>query len=374
MRAFTTTRFAHPCRLLAVLLLLVATVGCASVGPVVPTQGVVDDEIDGLVQAALTEQAIVGAAVGVVHRGEFVHLQPYGSLDRDGTEPVTLDSRFRWASVSKPLTAVAALQLVEAGELDLDTRAGDVLPYWPGDADDPDAQRKARVTVEHLLGHRGGVHHYGQGNDESPGPFAWDRTLHDDERWNAEQSVAVFAAAPLVFAPGDGFRYTTFGFNLLGAVVEEVSPAGYEAWVAAHVAGPAGMTSLRPARDDYRGYWRDDNGRVFQAREAETWYKLPGGAWSSNVADGLRFADGLLRGTFLAETTLWPAGSAADSDYHHGISHDAGRAWHSGGQAGVRSFMALRTDDGIGVVIFANSRWADLDDLAWKIADAVARR
>ena len=90
-----------------------------------PVQGVLlSIEESALVDAAMTaemeRQKAIGVAVGVIREGEIVYAKGYGFADREEKIPVTTKTMFRWASISKPLTAVVAMQLVEAGKLDLD--------------------------------------------------------------------------------------------------------------------------------------------------------------------------------------------------------------------------------------------------------------
>jgi hypothetical protein len=108
--------------------------------------------VDAAVRLQMERQGgIVGVAVGVIEGNEIAYLRGYGAADREAGTPVTVDTRFRWASISKCVTAVAALQLAEAGRLDLDA---DVRGYVP---EYPEGDKARPITCRHLLCHQSGI-------------------------------------------------------------------------------------------------------------------------------------------------------------------------------------------------------------------------
>lgn len=220
-----------------------AVAGCASAAPAptpppaVPAgaapaieQADVDAWLDGFLPAALGRTGIPGAAVAVVHDGEVVTARGYGWADT-GTEsgtPVPVDpddTLFRPGSVSKLVTATAVLQLVEAGDVDLDT---DVAEYVdvdvPRSFDEP-------VTLRHLLTHTAGF-------EERVGG------LIGAEGTAVDLRDALATEPPeQVYRPGTVPAYSNYGNALAGYVVERVSGQPFEDYVAEHVLEPAGMTS-----------------------------------------------------------------------------------------------------------------------------------
>src|SRR5690606_20702110 len=114
---------------------------------------------DAMVREFLTEHCVPGGAVAVTDQGRLVHAAGYGYADIAAREPVQPTSLFRIASLSKPITAVAILQLVEQEKLKLDERVFDVLDEFHADIDkanDSFEKRLKDVTIRHLLEHRGG--------------------------------------------------------------------------------------------------------------------------------------------------------------------------------------------------------------------------
>lgn len=190
----------------------------------------VDAWLDGFLPAALERTGIPGAAVAVVHDGEVVTARGYGWSDT-GTEsgtPVPVDpddTLFRPGSVSKLVTATAVMQLVESGDVDLDT---DVAEYL--DVDVPRAFDEP-ITLRHLLTHTAGF-------EERVGG------LIGPEGTTVDLRQALATEPPeQVYRPGTVPAYSNYGNALAGYVVEQVSGEPFEDYVAEHVLAPAGMTS-----------------------------------------------------------------------------------------------------------------------------------
>ncbi|HJN89581.1 MAG TPA: serine hydrolase domain-containing protein, partial [Verrucomicrobiota bacterium] len=111
--------------------------------------------VDEAMHDELARQELVGLAVGIIQDGKITHLNGYGWANREQRTPVTRRTMFRWASISKSLTAVTAMQLWERGELDLEREARRYVPEFP--------DKGAPIRVRHLLCHQGGIVHYTNG-------------------------------------------------------------------------------------------------------------------------------------------------------------------------------------------------------------------
>jgi CubicO group peptidase (beta-lactamase class C family) len=189
-----------------------------------------DAWLDGLVPAALDSTGVPGAAISVVHEGEVLTTRGYGYADTgaDGGDPVPVDGEetlFRPGSVAKLFTATAVLQLVEDGELDLDTDVGEYLDFTvPTAFDEP-------LTLRHLLTHTPGFEERLDG-----------LMLPED----AETDLRDFLATDppeQVYAPGTVPAYSNYGYALAGYVVERVSGVGFDEYVRRNVLDPLGMDS-----------------------------------------------------------------------------------------------------------------------------------
>ena len=268
--------------------------GAAEAHPL--TAADVDAWLDGYLPAVLEREGIPGATVSVVHDGEVVTARGFGWADRDDRVPVDPeDTLFRVGSVSKLFTATAVMQLVEDGEVDLDT---DVATYVDVDLDRP-------VTLRHLLTHTGGFEERVAGLIEGP-----------DAPVDLRESMTTDPPEQ-VFEPGTTPAYSNYGNALAGFVVEEVSGQPFEEYVAEHVLAPAGMTSstfaqpLPPELADRlaAGYAAPTG----PPTAFETVGTAPAGALTASATDMARFMlaqlddDGPLLGAATRDEMLAPA-------------------------------------------------------------------
>lgn len=217
------------------LLLLTACAGASAPPPPPPeearqasstahdlTRDDLDSWLDGFVPATLEREGIPGASVAVVRDGKVVSTRGFGWADREKRTPVDpKDTLFRVGSVSKLFTATAVMQLVERGDVDLDT---DVEEYVDVDLEKP-------VTLRQLLSHTGGFEERVSGLIQPP-----DATV--DLRRTLEQDPP-----RQIYEPGTVPAYSNYGNALAGLVVQEVSGQRFEDYVAEHVLRPVGMTS-----------------------------------------------------------------------------------------------------------------------------------
>jgi len=175
---------------------------------------------------------LVADAGRVVYRGAF------GLANREWQVPHTLDSRFEIASMTKPMTAIAILQLVDEGKLRLDAAVADYIPYFretPG----------AKITIEQLLAHRSGLQQDIAFPDDAAGASVAARINAD--QLSLDEIVKLIAARPLRFAPGSGYAYSSDGYAVLGEVIERVTAKSYVAAIEERVLHRAGMTATVPA-------------------------------------------------------------------------------------------------------------------------------
>ena len=199
---------------------------------------------DQAMVALMEKWDIPGGAVAIAKDGRLVFAKGYGLADVENEEPVLPDSLFRIASISKPVTAVAILTLVEDGLLDLDERAFDILDHFEapdGAVLDP---RINEVTVRQLLHHSGG----------------WDRDVSYDAMWIPHRVAAqlnppgpvvcrdvirYMLGQPLDFDPGTQYAYSNLGYCILGRIIEEKTGQPYEEYVKENVLTPLGTTKMQ---------------------------------------------------------------------------------------------------------------------------------
>jgi N-acyl-D-amino-acid deacylase len=247
---------------------------------------------DRMATRFLAEHGVPGMALAVTDGGRLVYARGFGLADTSSEEPVTPTSLFRIASVSKPITAIAALQLVQDKRLRLDDRVVELLSAEPPVPDG--TSRDARwnsVTVRQLLEHRGG----------------WDRDQSFDPMFQAVRCANALGVEPpaepahiirwmlgqpLDFDPGERYAYSNFGYCLLGRAIEVAAGQDYESYVKQHVLAPLGIRSMRvgKTRSDQRApnevrYYHPGTGRSVFADDLNEACPHPYGAWHLEAMD-----------------------------------------------------------------------------------------
>ena len=311
-------------------------------------------QIDAVVLDEMRRQNIVGMAVGIVRNGEIDYAMGYGYEDLKQEKPVTTHTIFRWGSVSKTLTATAALMLAEQNPaFSLYDRVTEHVHYWPAD------NNKRDIRIRHLLSHRSGIAHYRKtkGCFENPHPD-FDRRKHPDKLFNAPQSVAVFRDQKLCFDPGTSYRYSTFGYSLLASAIEGGAGTSYANWVRKKIQIPLGMDSLQQASGERTGFDMEGN-KLKQVTLGNAAWRLPGGGWESNIIDLAKFANALLQGSLLNDTArLWTT-IPGNPSYGYGIKYTRNKShvWHEGMHYNSRALLYLLPGsvERTGIVIMTNS-------------------
>lgn len=198
------------------------------------------DPLDNYVSARLHDLRIPGAALGIVKDGEVVHLQTFGSASKD-EGALTVTTPFKIGSMSKSFTALAVMQLVEAGKIQLDAPVQQYLPEFR--VADPEASK--RITVRHLLNQVSGI-------PTSAGMNYVFRTDTGDDALEGE--VARSRNVKLTHEPGTTFQYSNRNYTTLGLLIKVVSGQSYEDYVQAHVLQPLGMQQSFTHLDDAKNH------------------------------------------------------------------------------------------------------------------------
>jgi serine beta-lactamase-like protein LACTB len=249
--------------------------------------------IEQAVATQMSRNSIPGVSIAIAAGSQLRWAAGYGMADLENFVPVTPLTEIRLGSISKPITAIAVMQLVERGKIDLDGEIQRYVPSFP--------KKQWPVTVRQLLGHLGGVRHY-RGDDEEGST----RHYNTDRM----EPLKIFAGDPLLFEPGTQYSYTTYGFNLLGAAVEMASGEKFLDYVQADIFRPAGMDHIRddntlaiiPHRA--RGYRLTANGNLENCALADTSNKIPGGGFISTASDLVKFALAINSGTLVKKETV----------------------------------------------------------------------
>ncbi len=310
----------------------------------------------GVLDRAVAEAGLPALSAGIARDGKIVWVGAAGFMDVENKVAANPDMVHRLASVSKPMTAVAAMQLVEQGKFDLEAPVRKYVASWP-------EKPEGEILIRHVLSHTSGMRHYlGVENR----PMSHYATLLD--------AMNLFKDRPLAFAPGDQYLYTTYGYTLLGACIESASGEKYADYMREHVWGPAGMehTNLEVKGLDTPNkaklYRRSASGPVADADDDAS-VRYPGGGIQSTAADLLRFGLALENHALLSKASMdrmqvvpplgTPPAGGKRTPYALGWmvfdSKDYGRiVTHDGGQSGTSTNFSIYPDHGVVVAVLCN--------------------
>ncbi|GAB4515019.1 MAG: hypothetical protein OHK0046_17900 [Anaerolineae bacterium] len=198
---------------------------------VLPVAGDIDTAlIDSYIEEVMAADRIPGLALAIVHDDRIVYMQGYGTTGVNDT-PITPNTAFQLGSMSKSFTALAIMQLVEAGNLDLDAPVQRYLPDFQVGA----PTSVEAITVRHLLHHTSGI----PGN--APRADGTDQSL--------QAQVAALASASLVHEPGTTYEYSSPNYIVLGRIVEVVSSVSFAEYIERHIFQPLNMTHSHTSMD-----------------------------------------------------------------------------------------------------------------------------
>jgi D-alanyl-D-alanine carboxypeptidase len=296
-------------------------------------------------EAAAQDQ--FSGAVLIARKGEVLLQKAAGRANRETGTPNTVDTQFRNGSMNKMFTAVATMQLVEAGKIRLDDPMSKHLPDYPN------KDVASKVTIRHLLSHTGGT-------GDIFGPlFQKNRqTLRTHSDY-----VTLYGTRGLGHEPGAEFRYSNYGFVLLGAIIERVSGMSYFDHVRTKVFEPAGMrstgslpeTETVPNRS--HGYMRRKDAWISNA-ETLPWSGTSAGGGYSTVGDFFRFAEALQSGKLINRSSLAQMTTPVRQGYGFGMviqGQGAGRSFgHGGGAQGQNGELRVFPELGYVVVTLSN--------------------
>jgi D-alanyl-D-alanine carboxypeptidase len=308
-----------------------------------------------------------GAAL-VAKNGKTVFSQAYGLADREKKTANTLKTRFRLGSMNKMFTAVATLQLVQSGKLDLKAPFGNYL------TDYPNKDVASKVTIEQLLSHTGGTGDI----------FGPDFDKNRLELKTLQDYVKLYGTRAPEFAPGSRWQYSNYGFLLLGVIVEKVSGQSYYDYVRDHIFKPAGMAATASEPEDQVvpdrsvGYTRFTGGNLQPNTDTLPYRGTSAGGGYSTVEDLLKFATALQTNKLLnAQHTEMLTTGRVDTPggkYAYGFQEamvNGVRCFgHGGGAPGMNGELKICPGPGYVIALLANMD----PPAASRVADFITNR
>lgn len=321
-----------------------------------------DAQLMAAIKEVHNKQQNVGVQSAIHLKGRLVFSGSHGLADRDKEVPVTRQTRFPIASITKAFTGIATLKAVAAGRLNLDAPIQTYVPEFPG-------KPGMVITPRRLAANRTGIRHWGP---ERNGLF--------ERRFERlSQIIPLFAADPLVARAGEEYQYSSYGYNLLGLAVERATGIEFTRYVERQILAPLGLS--RTAFDDARRPPRNA-AKLYSAYDLTSYAELPvntplievpprdyshnmaGGNMSSNAEDLVRFGASLLRPGLLPRREyemlfVQPEFNGVSSPMSFGLfAPDRGkerRLTISGSNPGFQAGLMVFPERGLSVSVLSNS-------------------
>ena len=253
------------------------------------------------------------------------------------------------------MTAIAILQLHETGQLDLDAPIQEYLADFP-------VKPEGEITTRHLLNHSSGIAAY---KDDT-------EIENQTEYASIEDAINIFKDRALIATPGTAFNYTTYGYVVLGAIIESVSGQSYETYMRQNIWTVAGMTDTQIERsnESYENkselYFRKDNGKIKLADANNLSDRIPGGGIISTLDDMMKFGNAILNDVFISRASLELMFEIPNIK-NNGIPY--GKGWylydeipdfgivygHGGAQTGASTMLMIVPEQDFVVVVLTNT-------------------
>lgn len=308
------------------------------------------DPVDDWAATAMKEQSIPGMAVGLFCRGEPLRYAAHGYANLEHEVPVTLDTRFQSGSVGKQFTTALIQLLAREGKLTLDDPIADHIDDAP--------ERWSGITIRQLMNHSAGMGDYGDAFD-----VRTDRT--------EEELVQMIRDSDLVFTPGEGWRYSNYGYILLGHIARKAGGSYWGDQAKARIFEPVGMATAQVIDDigivprRAAGYNKRDGALQNQWWVSPTLNTTADGALYVTILDMAAWEHALWNRSLLTADELEEAwspsaatGEEEDQSYGLGwfVATRDGRdyVYHGGSWQGFNSSISRDTTSGMTVVFLAN--------------------
>lgn len=318
-------------------------------------------QIEETVRESMESGNIPGLSLVIVRGDKPVYMKGFGYADLEEKRPVTPDTRFELASLSKAFTGLAALKCEADGLLNLDEPVSKYLPWFYANY----KGRRYKITTRQLLHQTSGI------------PT---RTISDippsDSKDALEQVVKNLAGVELFNIPGKEYRYATINYDIVGAVIESVTGMPYEEYMAKNLFRPLGLTGTLVGREQADSALENEIATgykigFFKARKYQPPIfrgNNPAGYIISNGKDMARWLqlhlglvendfNSLIQQTHRRDKTV-PPDTTTLTSYAMGWQvylNGSGMIWHGGSNPNFTTFIMFNWEDKIGAVVMANS-------------------
>ncbi|MBL4870272.1 MAG: beta-lactamase family protein [Robiginitomaculum sp.] len=375
-------------KLLASALCIVSLVSCGNQQSQPDTW---QTAIDKLARQELTHTGLPSLQIAIGHKGEIVFENAYGYANIKSKTRATLQTQYRTASISKWFTGTATLKLVEQDKINLDEPIQAYCPAYP--------PKPWPVTTRQLLSHTAGVRHYAdfksmrakaKTKDERINVEAWIKHAKSGQAKRYTDVIApleIFKDDDLMFEPGMGWGYSSFGYRVLACVMRGAADKPYREIVRSLVFDPAAMEKTRDddtlanIPDRATLYSLVAKGKIKLAPNRDVSENLPAGGHLSTASDLVKFAQVYDMGLLVSPNSIeimssLPTaknGETLEVGYGHGVDFMGafpGSLGHGGRQAGTTTLLILLPEKDISIAVMTNANgWGDINGFTQKILD-----
>ncbi|MCB0278651.1 MAG: beta-lactamase family protein [Calditrichaeota bacterium] len=250
-------------------------------------------EIQTAIETVIKEQELVGTQAAIMLKGEIIYKHSWGLANQAFSVPVTDDTRFLIASITKAITGHAIHILQYEGLIDLDKPIQTYLPDFP-------KKSEKAITIRLLLNHRSGVRHYFRGETDNAQFF-------DANYETATAALEKFKNDSLLFEPDTGMQYSSFGYTILAAIVEQVKKCSFREYLQTELFSPNSLShidvpdwrypvkNLASSYSFFLGHLGATNSEPFEARRLNFSYNAGGGNLVSNSLDLLKLGSEIFK-------------------------------------------------------------------------------
>ncbi|WP_372770548.1 serine hydrolase domain-containing protein [Pseudoalteromonas sp.] len=300
--------------------------------------------------------------------GDLAWAGTVGLASVEPLNPANVSTQYRIGSVSKPLTIVVLMRMVEEGLIDLDAPIQDYLPDYP--------KYSQPITIRQLASHTSGVRHY----QFEPLKFPPTDSLSNIAFESTNDALQQFKDDDLLFVPGQNFAYSTHGYTLLSAVIEAAGGRTFESLLQQLVTEPLGLVStqaehLLTSKNSLAKFYVSDKGLYGRTPEQNLSNKVAGGGLVSTPTELVKLGSALLSNTLLTKQSFMemttvqkmPDGQNNPQYYSLGWRHHKTKQileneqevdviHHGGVSVGSNAFMLLVPEHNISVAIMTNGK------------------
>lgn len=336
------------------------------------------NQSSALINECITYEEVVGLSAGIYMDGKVVWTDAVGYRDMEKHVPATVDMVHRIASISKPMTAIAIMQLVEGGLIHIDDPIQKYIPEYP-------IKKEGTITIKHLLQHSSGIKAYKNKKEAFP----------TKNYFTLRKAVEVFEGRDLANIPGKGYQYTTYGYVVLGEIIEKVSGISYRDYMKKNIWDKAGMTDTdveifgKTYPRKSKLYTKNKKGNFVSDKSTNLSVKVPGGGIQSSVPDLLKFAEAVIEHKLISEAThelMITSSGLKENGNPYGMGWfiyadtDANKPYgrmigHSGSQSGTATQLFIFVEKRAAVAVISNtgSAWNNIFSLTDRLCDAMVR-